>query len=173
MIKKLTISDLDEAMLCIEDARKLLADSGSLQWNTPDGYPRREDILKDIEAGVLYGYVDDSGIRGICAIIFGREGNYDIVYDGNWRSSAATYLAIHRIAVRANARGTGVSVSLVDFAKKLMADYNTDTIKADTHEMNIPMQKLLLKCGFKCIGKIKLLRTNIDNERLAFDYINN
>ena len=168
-IKKLDSSSIDLVMECIEDARLLLRNSGSLQWNTPDGYPTKDDMLKDILKGNLYGYVDQTGIRGICAIVIGEDENYKTI-DGAWTDLSNTYVAIHRIAVRKDSYGSGVSISLVEHAKEIMRSNNLKSIKGDTHKINIPMQKLLLKCGFKRTGVITLLRTKIDNLREAFEY---
>ena len=169
MIKKLDSSFLDDVMKCIEDARMLLKNSGSLQWNTSDGYPRREDMQNDILNGNLYGYVSERGLLGVCAIVVGEDENYNVI-DGSWQDLSSSYVAIHRIAVRKDSYGSGVSVALVNHAKKIMQSLNLKSVKADTHKINIPMQKLLLKCGFKKRGIITLVRTKEDNLRDAFEY---
>ena len=42
------------------------------------------------------------------------------------------------------------------------------SIKVDTHELNIPMQKILEKTNYKYCGTITLKRTKEDNLRKAY-----
>lgn len=171
-IRLATIEDLNDAFQCILDAKKLLLDSGSLQWNGPDGYPNIDTIKNDILNKNLYVAECNNVIKGIVALVAGDEDNYKVIYDGSWQSTEAPYLSLHRIAVRKDSYSSGISVSLVNYAIELMKRNNYPSLKADTHILNIPMQKLLLKTGFKKRGYIKLLRTDFDNIRDAYEYIN-
>ena len=52
-IKLANISDIPQIMEVISDAKNLLKQSGSLQWNT-DSYPNEETFINDINNHVLY-----------------------------------------------------------------------------------------------------------------------
>ena len=75
MIRHATIDDIDTILSIVRSAQLSLRDLGIDQWQ--DGYPRREDIAKDIDAEVGYVAVDDKDrVIGYAAIIYsGEEAN--------------------------------------------------------------------------------------------------
>ena len=172
MIRKANISDLDSCYRCILDAKKYLKESGSTQWNDPnDDYPNKDTILNDIKNGTCYVYEDNDEIFGMCVFIVGEDENYKII-NGCWLSSQLPYLTIHRIAVRCDMRGKGVSTALLAYGINMMMELNLPSIKVDTHILNIPMQMLLKHNGFIRCGVITLKRSNFDNKREAYEFVN-
>lgn len=169
LIRKATTSDLNEVMEVIEDARLYLKESGSLQWNTPDGYPTSSDMLKDIQNEHLYVYIKDNKILGCAALVSGIDENYNEI-EGAWGNLETPYLQIHRIAFKREARGTNAASMMMNYAKELMMNLGLSSIKGDTHKINKAMTKLFIKSGFKYCGVIKLLRTPVDNLRDAYEY---
>lgn len=168
-IRKATLDDLSQIMTIIQDAKNLLKNNGSLQWNTPDGYPGEDVFIKDINNKHLYLLLDDYTIIGVMACIVGIDPNYNQI-DGCWLTNGP-YMAIHRIAIKKEYYKTKTSHILIDYAIKLARDLNLKSIRVDTHENNIPMQKLLLHFNFIPCGKITLLRRDIDALRLAYELI--
>lgn len=167
-IKKANISDIPQIMEVISDAKNLLKQSGSLQWNT-DSYPNEETFINDINNNVLYALWDNSTLVGIMACIKGIDENYEEI-KGHWISNGP-YLSIHRIALRKEYYHTKSSHKLMNYAINLAKDLNCESIKVDTHPLNIPMQKLLLRFNFVHCGTIELIRSKIDNLRLAYELI--
>jgi GNAT superfamily N-acetyltransferase len=98
-------------------------------------------------------------------ISFDGESTYDKIYEGEWLSHG-DYAVIHRMAVDFNHRGTGLASRFLEDIEKMCRDKNTLSIKVDTHRENLPMQKLLLKSGYKECGIIYL---KDGNERLAYE----
>ena len=158
--------DIKEIMEVIQDAKDLLKASGSLQWNLPDNYPHQETIVNDINNQVLYVYDDNDKILGIIAIL-GHDENYDKI-EGKWLSEEK-YLSLHRIAVRNNYHHMKISDKLLAFALEYAKDQNISSIKVDTHEKNLPMQKVLERNGYQYCGIIVLKRTATDNLRKAYE----
>lgn len=168
-IKIATKNDINKIMLIIADAKKLLKDSGSLQWNTPDGYPNENSFLKDIELQQLYVIWDNDIACGVMACVNGIDNNYNKI-NGAWLTNGP-YLSVHRIAVKKEYYHTGVSKKLMSYAIDLAERLNLVAIRVDTHPINIPMQKLLLHFNFKHCGEINLLGRDVDSLRLAYELI--
>lgn len=159
-------SDLNQIMEIIADAKRLLRNSGSKQWNT-DSYPNEDTMMNDINNNSLYVVENNGLLLGIVSLIYGNDENYDVI-EGSWLTNTQEYLTLHRIAVRDGFYHTGVTTLLMNKAIELAKELKT-TIKADTHKLNLPMQKLLIKTGFKYCGTINLVRTKVDSFRLAYE----
>lgn len=168
-IKLAEHSDLPEILDVINDAKNLLKKSGSLQWNTPDGYPQKDVFINDINERQLYILWDKEKICGIIVCIKGMDENYNVI-EGRWITNGP-YLTIHRIAVKKEYYHTGVSHKLINFAIEQAHQNNCKSIRVDTHPINIPMQKLLLRFKFEYCGEINLLNNQYDPKRLAYELI--
>ena len=164
MIRKGNLDDLQEIMTIILDAKELLRKSGSRQWNLSDGYPNEKTIETDIINNRLYLYEEEK-IMGII-VILGHDENYDEI-DGAWLDDKE-YLSLHRLAVKKEFYGLGIGIKLLKFAEVYAEEKMITSIKVDTHELNIPMQKILEKTNYKYCGTITLKRTKEDNLRKAY-----
>lgn len=127
-------------------ARVFMAQSGNpTQWGTTK--PHRWQIENDIAEGVSHVVVDDGG--EILAVFFFRiapDPTYETIYDGAWLNDAP-YGVIHRIAAAQS--GSGAAKFAVEWCLEQVGD-----VRIDTHANNLPMQKLLAKCGFSRCGII-------------------
>lgn len=99
--------------------------------------------------------VKDGEIVGVF-VLSGEEEAYKSI-DGNWLNDAP-YGSIHRLA------SSGVCSGVGRFALDWCLN-KAGNIRIDTHEDNIPMQKLLKKCGYTYCGKIMYEQYG---ERIAF-----
>ncbi|MCF0116652.1 MAG: GNAT family N-acetyltransferase, partial [Bacilli bacterium] len=126
----------------------------------------------DIENNNLYGAYQNNILVGLVALVKEKDISYEEIKEGSWIEPASDNdLVIHRIAVKEGYHGCGVGSSLMKFALGYAHEKGCLSIKADTHEKNLAMQHLLLANGFSCRGKIYLKRNEKDNERLAFEKI--
>ena len=152
--------DLDDIMNIYQSARRFMRDNGNeTQWW--DGYPPRELIESDIENGV--GYVAEDNGEVVAAFAFYQnysDPTYLNIYNGQWLNNEP-YSVIHRIAVKYNGR------SIAGECIKYCAE-RSENLKIDTHKDNIPMQRLLEKCGFKYCGIIYI---STGAERIAYQKI--
>lgn len=156
IIRKTLPSDIDAVMNIYAAAREFMRRSGNAnQWGT--NHPSRELIESDIESE--NGFVVEEDGEIICSFFFkiGLDPTYVNIYNGAWLNDKE-YGVIHRIAVKYQGRG------IVGFVYNHCYDL-IDNLKIDTHRDNIPMQKSLLKNGFKYCGIIYL---ESGDERIAY-----
>ena len=159
-IRKSTLADLPVILHLRDQAREIMRSYGNVyQW--PDGYPRDDMFLKDIELGGSYVMMDERGeVVGPFALIPSPEVTYNVIYDGQWLDDEP-YHVIHRIASTPDSHG--VLDALLDYCECQVGD-----IRIDTHEANVIMRKGLEKHGYQYCGIIHLLN---GDERLAFQKI--
>ncbi|MBR3227350.1 MAG: hypothetical protein IKF68_02270 [Erysipelotrichaceae bacterium] len=162
IITKATEKDLEAILSIVEDARRFLRDHGVNQWQ--DGYPNRASFLEDIAEKRLYVVKTADTVSAVFALV-DHEETYDVIYDGEWLNDR-DYVAVHRIAVKEDLKGTGIARFIFDELKKKYGD-----IRVDTHEGNINMRRCLLNNGFRYCGIIYLKRNSeSDTKRLAYHY---
>ncbi len=157
IIRKATEADVMAAAEIYEHARRFMRESGNPdQWN--GDYPNELDVREGIAAGT--SYVCEDGGEVVATFHYEREADdptYRRIYEGQWLSDLP-YSVIHRIAVKHHGRG------IIDFCFsecfKLFPN-----IRIDTHEANIPMQRALIRNGFRRCGIIYL---ESGDRRIAF-----
>jgi RimJ/RimL family protein N-acetyltransferase len=160
IIRPATSADIDAAAEIYKSAKRFMRESGNPdQW--PGEYPDGYDVELGIKDGTSYVCEDEGEI--VATFLFkpnAIDPTYHRIYEGAWLNDAP-YSVIHRIAVKYHGRG------IVDFCFnecfKLFPN-----IKIDTHRDNIPMQKCLVRNGFKHCGVIYLEN---GAERIAFQKI--
>jgi hypothetical protein len=137
--------NLSEIMGIYSFARSFMDDSGNPnQWL--NGYPQEEIILSDIIAKQHFVCKNNRRIIGCFALIEGNDPTYKKIVDGTWKNNLP-YATLHRLAVLEPGKEVGTFC-----VKWCLSQYQN--IRADTHEKNIPLQRLLKKCGFEYCGKI-------------------
>jgi len=163
ILRKTTMNDIPTVMEIIEQGKAYLKSNGIDQWQ--NGYPNEDVIKEDITNG--YGYVLESAdkVIGTVALSFDGEPWYDDITDGEWLTNGE-FLVIHRLAVSPDVRGTNVASEVIKQAEQLCAQHGVNSIKIDTHEDNIIMQKFVKKNGFGYCGMVIL---GSEGERLAFE----
>lgn len=159
-IRKANLKDLPIILNLRDQAREIMRSYGNtFQW--PDGYPREDMFVKDIEQGYSYVMMNDEGtIVGTFALIPGPDITYKVIYDGQWLDDEP-YHVIHRIA--STPQSHGILDALLEFSEAIAPN-----IRIDTHEANIIMRKGLEKHGYQYCGIIHLLN---GDERMAFQKI--
>ena len=165
--EKANLKDVNEIMDIIKKAQIHFKNQGINQWQ--NNYPNHQIIKDDIEDNNSYILKQDQVIIGTASVSFDGEETYETIYNGQWLSHDK-YAVIHRMAVDFNRRGTGVASIFLKEIENLCIHNEVYSIKVDTHRENIPMQKLLLKNGYKECGIIYL---KDKNERIAFEKILN
>ncbi|MFS0614209.1 GNAT family N-acetyltransferase [Lederbergia ruris] len=161
--RKTTIADIDQIMAIIGQAQQYFKDNKIDQWQ--NHYPNVQTIKTDMQNGYSYVLVKDRQIIATAAISFDGEKTYDRIYHGNWLSHGE-YAVIHRLAVDHQHKGLGISSEVMRNVEKMCVDKGVNSIKIDTHEKNLSMQKLLQKNNFKYCGVIYL---GNGSKRIAFE----
>ena len=73
-VRQATLGDLSEISAIFEDAKKVLSNDGSSQWQ--NGSPSIENFKKDIEDGCCYVLIVDEEVAGMASLIEGPDKNY-------------------------------------------------------------------------------------------------
>lgn len=137
-------------------AKQYMRNAGNpSQWSSD--YPNESTARADMEKGIGYVCEDSGEIVAAFAFAVEDEKTYEKIYDGQWLNNAP-YAYIHRIAVKKHGCG------IVDFCFSECFKLHPN-LKIDTHRDNIPMQKVLMRNGFRYCGIIYLEN---GDERLAY-----
>lgn len=164
-LRKSVNEDINNIMQIIDEAKEALKEQGIDQWQ--NGYPNDDVIRNDILNNDSYVFIKNNEIVATLAVSFDGEKTYDKIYDGDWISNDE-FAVIHRIAISNKYKGTGIASEIIKMIEAMCLDKDVHSIKVDTHEFNIPMQKLLKKNDFKYCGVIYL---EDKSKRVAFEKI--
>ncbi|WP_338587506.1 GNAT family N-acetyltransferase [Clostridium baratii] len=164
-LRKSVNEDINNIMQIIDEAKEALKEQGIDQWQ--NGYPNADVIRNDILNNDSYVFIKNNEIVATSAVSFDGEKTYDKIYDGNWISNDE-FAVIHRIAISNKYKGRGIASEIIKMIEAICLDKDVHSIKVDTHEFNIPMQKLLKKNDFKYCGVIYL---EDKSKRVAFEKI--
>lgn len=162
MIRVAKYEDVDVIMQIVSDAQHHLRDLGIDQWQ--DGYPTREVIMDDIEAGVGYLLTNGEQILGYAAILLSGEQTY-LQLDSSMWHTPEEYVVVHRLCVRGGEYRRGLATELMHHAARIATTHNITGFRIDTHRGNIRMLAMLSKLGFEYCGIIHYP----SGERLAYD----
>ena len=147
-IRKATMQDLDQIMQIYEKAKVFMHENGNMdQWE--DGYPSRELIEQDLND--MYLCMAEEQIACVFYYKEGEDEDYKEI-NGKWLNEAP-YAVVHRVASTGIIKGA--AVYCLDWAYSQVPN-----IRMDTYRDNIPMQKLLEKCGFRYCGSFERLGTD-------------
>lgn len=150
-IKKAGLADLDNIMPIYARARAYMAQNGNPgQW--VGGYPAREDIAGDIEAGNCYICTDQGRIHAVFALIFGEDPTYNTIEEGAWLKDEP-YAVIHRMASAGSL--PGMAKQCFAWSERLAGSRGCG-LRIDTHADNKIMQHVVEDFGFQRCGIIRL-----------------
>lgn len=153
--RRAEIADMDALLDILEQAKAYLRESGVDQWQ--EGYPNREALAADIEAGRgwLFECVDNGEIAGYECVAMTPEVCYREI-DGAWLTEGENYAVIHRAMAAARYRGTRLAAEMFSFAAELAAGMGRLSVRVDTHRDNKAMNRLCEKQGFAYCGVVDL-----------------
>lgn len=155
-IRRSTIQDLEQILQIYEHARRFMAAHGNPhQWG--DHYPERELVEQDILDKNSYLCLHDGRVAAVFYYSEEPEPDYLHIYHGSWLNDRP-YGVVHRIASSGETRGAATHCLLWCLNK-------CGNLRIDTHEDNLPMQKMLKKNGFKPCG---IIHPSDGTERIAF-----
>ena len=158
--------DMPAIMEIVAQARKYLRAHGVDQWQGQ--YPNEAVFTADMERGECHVVTYGGEVAGFFTLTLAPEEGYEHLTDGKWRTDGP-YCAIHRSAVAARFRGTGISRELMRAALELARSYGVEAVRADTHRKNKAMRALLTSFGFTYRGNVLVDEPNHDPRRQAFD----
>lgn len=146
-IRKAEAQDVTGVAAIYDSARKLMRRRGIPQWQ--DGCPGLAEAEMEQARGTLYVCEDAGEIVGAFAFSEGPDITYAHIEDGAWLCDDP-YWVVHRFAV--SRAGADVGARMLEWAYE-----GHDNVRIDTHELNVPMRRLLVRHGFRLCGVIHLL----------------
>lgn len=160
-------SDIDDIMLTIRQARNYLRKHRVDQWQGE--YPAEENIRGDILNGESYVVTYGGKVAAFFMLTQRPEQTYATLTDGKW-SADIPYCTLHRSAVMAEYRGSGLSDKVIAAAEELVRQMGYRYIRVDTHRKNEAMKSLLRRCGYTYRGNILISsEEGHDPRRQGFD----
>ena len=179
--RKSTFDDIDRILEIIEKAKAELKKMGLDQWQK--GYPNRGVIESDVKKGISYvleetaennensGEKVSGKIVGTIVLSPEREEPYSKI-EGKWITDDDDYMVVHRLAVDSDVKNKGLATKILEFSEGVCIENKILSLKADTHENNEPMKRLLAKNGFSFCGLIYLDREpDLGAKRTAYEKI--
>ena len=144
-------SDIEDIMLIVRQARNYLKKHRVDQWQGE--YPTQDIFAANIANGECYAVTYGERLAGFFCLTEAPESGYDKITDGKWHGEGK-YCTLHRMAIEARFRGTGLSDMLVDFADETAKAKDAECVRTDTHRKNKAMQKLLKRKGYAYRGNV-------------------
>lgn len=147
-----------------QQAREFMAAHGNpTQWT--GNFPNAAILQDAMKAGNVFVCCEqqengDSPVVGVYALST-TEPAYDNLKGGKWQKDEP-FVVIHRVATE---QGKGVGSFIF---REIQKQY--PYIRIDTHEVNVPMRRMLEKIGFVYCGTVFYDRLG-GGERVAYDYV--
>ena len=161
--------DLESMMLIVRQARNYLRKNRVDQWQ--GDYPNEQVLLADMERGEGFVMTYGGRVAAFFALSGRPERTYDALEDGKW-STDGPYCVLHRSAVAAEYRGSGMADMLMDRVEAMTLDMGRGVVRVDTHRKNKAMQLLLRRHGYSFRGNIHInADEGHDDRRQAFDKV--
>ncbi len=123
------------------------------QWQ--DGYPAERHFRFDLERGELFAVCHGEELAGFFTLSTREEAGYAAITDGKWTADIP-YAVLHRCAVAAKYRGTGLADKLMQLVERQARELGLRCIRTDTHKKNKPMQRLLRENGYRYRGNVQV-----------------
>ena len=146
--------DIPSVLGCVRRIKNEYFEANNInQW--VGDYPSREIFASDVDKKALYVMYMGEVLIGFGSFLCEAEPTYEKI-DGAWLTDGEKYLVVHRLGINSDWHGMGMGTALMGLADKICEVKTIPSIRVDTHEANISMQKLLEKCGFTKCGTIYL-----------------
>ena len=123
----------------MQQARNYLRRHRVDQWQ--GAYPNEDTFRADIAAGTCHVLTYQGAVAAVFTLTFAPEPAYDALTDGRWRSDREHAAVLHRNAVSADWRGTGLSDLLMQEVERLARESGAHAVHVDTHRHNGAQKK--------------------------------
>ena len=162
-------ADLNAILEIVAQAREGLRKFHVDQWQGP--YPDEKAFRFDLDRGECFVLLHGEEIAAFFTLSTREEKTYAGITDGKWTEGMA-YCVLHRAAVAAKYRGSGMAEKLMRAVEDQARAYGLRCIRTDTHRKNKPMQRLLRDSGYRYRGNIQVLvEPGHDTARQAYEKI--
>ena len=145
--------DLPDILRIVGEAQASLRRRRVDQWQ--DGYPNEAAFRYDMARGECFVVRHGEELAAFFTLSTREEENYAAITDGKWTADVP-YCVLHRAAVAAKYRGTGLAEKLMACVEEQAKAYGLRCVRTDTHRKNKPMQRLLRESGYRYRGNIQV-----------------
>lgn len=152
-VRMAVFSDVDDIDIILHQGKKFLNEQGLPQWQNGYG-PSRTMIEQDITNQEGYVLLIDGNISGYAALIKKIDNSYADISEGQWDLKYDKYISIHRVAIRSENRGNGLSKYFLHELISIAGNIGYHDIRIDTYPLNHIMEKAILSSGFSYKGMI-------------------
>ena len=144
------LDELPALLAILEEGKAVLRKRGVDQWQ--DGYP--EGVLRaDIERGECCAVFHGAELAGLFVLSTRADPWQAAITDGKW-TPELPFATLHRAALTAKYRGTGLSEKLLALAEERARALGAKAIRTDTHRKNKAVLRLLRDSGWRYRGNI-------------------
>lgn len=144
-------ADLPAMLTITKQAQSYLKRSKVDQWQ--DGYPNEAAFRVDLERSESYVLIYGDQVAGFFTLSSHPDACYDEITDGKWGSDEP-YCVLHRCAIGAEYRGSGLSDRMMEFVEEICRQRGRMVLRVDTHRKNKAMQSMLNRHGFQFRGNV-------------------
>lgn len=149
MIRKGTISDIDNILEITKACAAYMITENIFQWN--EFYPNKAAFINDVNRGEFYVLENDNTILGCITISTFMDEEYTPI---SWLTPNKNNIYIHRLAVHPNLQGKGHAQHLMEFAEYYAKENKYLSIRLDTFSQNKRNQKFYELREYKKLGDI-------------------
>jgi tRNA (guanine-N1)-methyltransferase len=146
-------ADIRDLLAIAADASMFLKKNGIDQWQ--DGFPNEQVFLRDISKGNCWLFTHQGRPAGVVSVYLEPDKDYPDI-EGAWLTDGDGYGVIHRTAVKAEYRGKGLANEMMQLAEDIVLGSGKASVRADTHEDNKAMRRLLEGRGYTACGVVWL-----------------
>ena len=165
IIQKTKYNNIEDVMKVINQAKQYFIDEKIFQWCKE--YPAKEHIKNDIDKDESYIVLDNDKIVATFVLSVGKDVCYEKIYDGKWITDDI-YATIHRVAIHNDYKRKGIGNMIIKYREDYCKNNNINSIRIDTHRLNLPMTRLIENNNFTYCGIIK---TQNNDDRIAYEKI--
>ncbi|WEV40160.1 GNAT family N-acetyltransferase [Lactobacillus sp. ESL0684] len=164
-IRKAVKEDLPAIIKIIDNAKQLLKEDGSPQWQ--DGRPNQAMFEQDIALKRAYVLVVKQKIAGVAVLQTTPDSSYAKI-TGKWHNNQSPYATIHRIAIDSEFRGQHLGQTFISNLLSCAIALGFSNFRIDTHALNKRMQALIESMGYQYCGIVQVDQTE-DGARYAYE----
>ncbi|PKF75984.1 GNAT family N-acetyltransferase [Chryseobacterium sp. PMSZPI] len=149
IIRKAVQNDVSQATQVLEEVKTHMLDQGIDQWDQE--YPNKKVLTEDIEKREGFVYVEDGNVLAYMALNELCDEEYN---DLNWKT-ATPFLVIHRLYVKPDAQGKGISSKMIRYAEEFALEHQYKSIRFDAFSLNDTANAVYLKKGYDLVGTVR------------------
>ena len=159
-MRRANLDDLDDVMAVIDDAKQLLKNDGSSQWQ--QGYPSRLSMQQDIESDNCYVLIYGNEVVGTGTLMPYGDTHYAYIVDGKWNHAGHPFGTINRIAISSKYRGKRFANYIMSTLIGIAYATGVRDLRISPHEKNARVHQLVQTFGFIQRGKVYTGPTDAD-----------